>query len=51
VRRRTRASSADIAFSDTLGAVGKTLGAAISVPAQALEDNITPGKVVGAALA
>jgi hypothetical protein len=48
---KEQASSADIAFSDTLGAVGKTLGAAIGVPAQALEDNITQGKVVGAALA
>jgi len=47
---KDQASSADIAFGDTLGAVGKTLGAAIGVPAQALEDNITQGKVVTAAL-
>ena len=45
------AASADIAFGDTLGAVGKTLGAVLGVPAQALEDNITQGKVVTAALA
>jgi len=48
---KDQASSADVAFSDTLGAVGKTLGAAVGVPAQALEDNITQGKVVTAALA
>jgi hypothetical protein len=30
---------------------GVTLGAALGVPAQALEDNITQGKVVSAALA
>ena len=48
---KDQASSADIAFGDTLGAVGKTLGAALGVPAQALEDNITQGKVVSAALA
>lgn len=46
-----QASSADIAFSDTLGALGKTLGASLGVPAQALEDNITQGKAVTAALA
>lgn len=48
---KDQASSADIAFSDTLGAVGKTLGTALGVPSQALEDNITQGKVVSAALA
>ena len=48
---KDQASSADIAFADTLGAVGKTLGAALGVPSQALEDNITQGKVVTAALA
>ena len=48
---KDQASSADIAFGDTLGAVGKTLGAVLGVPAQALEDNITQGKVVSAALA
>jgi len=48
---KDQASSADIAFGDTLGAVGKTMGAALGVPAQALEDNITQGKVVTAALA
>jgi hypothetical protein len=48
---KEQASSADFAFGDTLGAVGKTLGAVLGVPAQALEDNITQGKVVTAALA
>src|SRR5262249_41273311 len=48
---KDQASGADIAFGDTLGAVGKTLGASLGVPAQALEDNITQGKVVTAALA
>jgi hypothetical protein len=48
---KDQASSADIAFSDTLGAVGKTLGTALGVASQALEDNITQGKVVSAALA
>ena len=46
-----QASSAAIAFSDTLGALGKTLGASVVVPVQTLEDNITQGKVVTAALA
>jgi Protein of unknown function (DUF1501) len=48
---KDQASGADIAFADTLGAVGKTLGAVLGVPAQAVEDNITQGKVVTAALA
>ncbi|MBF5043535.1 DUF1501 domain-containing protein [Aggregicoccus sp. 17bor-14] len=42
---------ADIAFGDTLGAVGKTLGTALGVSAAAVDENISTGKVVGAALA
>jgi hypothetical protein len=41
----------DVAFNDTLGAVGKTLGAAVGVAAAVLDDQITSGIVVGAALA
>ncbi len=40
----------DILFNDTLGAVGKTLGAALGVSNAVLDDNITTGKVVRAAL-
>ena len=42
---------ADISFNDTLGAVGKTLGTALGVSAAALDENISTGKVVSAALA
>lgn len=41
----------DITFNDTLGAAAKTLGAALGVPAAVLDDQITQGKVVQAALA
>ncbi|MDB4946715.1 MAG: hypothetical protein JWP97_6249 [Labilithrix sp.] len=41
----------DITFDDTLGAVGKTLGAALGVPAAVLDDQITHGKIIKAALA
>lgn len=40
----------DIAFADTLGAVGKTLGAAVGVNQSVLDSQITQGKVVTAAL-
>lgn len=44
-------ASADIRFEDTLGAVGKTIGAAVGVSAEVLNDQITTGKVVQPALA
>lgn len=40
----------DIAFADTLGAMGKTLGAAVGVNQSVLDVEITQGKVVKAAL-
>jgi Protein of unknown function (DUF1501) len=40
----------DIAFNDTLGAMGKTLGAALGLGADVLDANILAGKVVKAAL-
>ena len=40
----------DIAFADTLGAFGKTLGAALGVNTSVLDSQITQGKVVTAAL-
>jgi hypothetical protein len=44
-------ASGDIPFADTLGAVGKTLGAAMGVTQSVLDSQITQGKVVTAALA
>ena len=41
----------DVPFADTLNAVGKTLGKALGVPDAALQDGITGGIVVPAALA
>jgi hypothetical protein len=41
----------DIRYEDTLAAVGKTIGAAVGVNPSALNDTITSGKVVTAALA
>lgn len=41
----------DIAFADTLGAMGKTLGAALGVDAGVLDQNISQGKIVTGALA
>jgi len=43
-------TGADIRFEDTLGAVGKTIGAAVGVSSEVLDDQITAGKVVQAAL-
>lgn len=40
----------DIAFGDTLGAMGKTLGAALGVASDVLEQNISQGKIVSGAL-
>jgi Protein of unknown function (DUF1501) len=40
----------DIAFADTLGAMGKTLGAAVGLDQAVLDQNITRGKIVRAAL-
>jgi len=45
-----RGAGGDIAFADTLGAVGKTLGVAVGVNQSVLDDQITQGKVVKAAL-
>jgi hypothetical protein len=42
--------SGDIPFEETLGAVGKTLGAAVGVPASVLDEKIFKGKIVPAAL-
>jgi len=49
---RTGGGSAtgDIAFADTLGAVGKTIGAAVGLTPEVLNDQITAGKIVQAAL-
>jgi hypothetical protein len=44
-------ASGDVAFGDTLGAMAKTLGAALGVSPAALDENISTGKVVRAALA
>ncbi len=43
--------SGDISFEDTLGAMGKTLGAAAGVDPAVLDDQITSGKIVRTALA
>jgi hypothetical protein len=40
----------DIPFAETLGAVGKTLGAALGIDRAVVDANITEGKVVAAAL-
>ena len=39
-----------MAFADTLGAVGKTLAAAVGVSASVYDDQITTGKIVRPAL-
>jgi hypothetical protein len=41
----------DIPLEQTLGAMGKTLGAAVGLPEDVLNENITTGKIIGAALA
>ena len=41
---------ADIRFEDTLGAVGKTIAAAVGLSSDVMNDQITTGKVVQAAL-
>jgi hypothetical protein len=43
--------SGDVPFDDTLAAAGKTLGAALGVDPAVLDDQITQGKIVTAALA
>jgi hypothetical protein len=40
----------DIKFEETLGAMGKTLGAAVGLPTSVLDQQISKGKVVSAAL-
>lgn len=40
----------DIAFTDTLASTGKTLGAALGVPQAILDQRITSGKIIRAAL-
>ncbi len=44
-------ASGDIIFSDTFGAMGKTLASAVGIPDAAVENNILTGKIVQAALA
>jgi len=46
----TASETGDIAFDDSLGAAAKTLGAALGIPDAVLDDNITRGKVVRAAV-
>lgn len=41
----------DVIFEDTLGSVGKTIGAAVGVDRAVLDDRITQGKVIAPALA
>ncbi len=41
----------DIPFEDTLGAVGKTMGVALGVSAERMDEIVTTGKVVAAAFA
>jgi hypothetical protein len=41
----------DVPFEESLSAMGKTLGAALGVPAATLDQNISGGKIVPAALA
>lgn len=41
----------DIRFEDTLASVGKTIAAAVGMPGEIIQDQITTGKVVEAALA
>jgi hypothetical protein len=41
----------DVIFEDTLGSVGKTIGAAVGVDPAVLNDRITQGKVIAPALA
>jgi hypothetical protein len=48
---KTGKPGTDIPFADTLGAMGKTLGAAVGIPRAALDLEIQAGKVVDAALA
>src|SRR6185295_11679843 len=48
---RAAPSGGDVPFASTLGAVGKTLGAAVGIDRAVLNANITQGKVVTAALA
>jgi uncharacterized protein (DUF1501 family) len=47
---RGMTNGADIPFSDTLGAMGKTLGAGLGISRDLLEANVSSGKVVTAAL-
>lgn len=44
-------ASGDITFDDSLAAVSKTMGAILGVPDDVLNDNITAGKVIKAAVA
>jgi hypothetical protein len=47
---RGMTSGADIPFNDTLGAMGKTLGAGIGLSRDLLDSSIASGKIVTAAL-
>jgi hypothetical protein len=51
INSTTGVKGGDIKFDDTLGAMGKTLGAAVGVDRAALDKEIRTGKVVQAALA
>jgi hypothetical protein len=43
-------ASGDIAFSDTFGAMGKTLATAVGLPSTTVENNVLTGKVVATAI-
>jgi hypothetical protein len=44
-------SSGDVAFGDTLNSMGKTVAAAVGIPASVISQNIVTGKIIGPALA
>jgi len=47
----TGAGGGDISFEETLGAAGKTLGAALGVSEERMDEMVTPGKVVRSVIA
>jgi hypothetical protein len=49
--RGVAGGAGDVSFDDSLGAMGKTLGAALGLSAEVLDQNISQGKVVSGALA
>lgn len=48
---QTGAAGGDIPFEETLGAAGKTLGAALGVPEERMDEVVRTGKVVRSAIA